>query len=119
MSACVPSIQVPSDETQAGSRPLLRSTPTQLDRPTLPSGLDILNALPLTLDAVEYRVPIGESLRRIGVRIDAKELDLQLPDDDVGDILVGLSKLAIGPVQGKRRGNEKTDKRDGDNAQCQ
>jgi len=42
-----------------------------------------------------------------------------VPDDQIGDMLVGLSKLAKGPVQRKRRGHQKTGKGDGDHAQGQ
>src|SRR5918996_5031959 len=88
-----------------------------LVRPSI--GLDVLDALARILDVVNDGVPIGEPRRRIGVRVDAKELDLEVPADEIGEVLVGLSQLAIGIVKRKRRGNQETDEGDGDNAQCQ
>ena len=81
--------------------------------------LDVLYALARALDALRHRGPIGELPLQGGVRLDAEQLVLQQPDDDVGGILIDLSSVAIGPQQRQRRRNEETGKGDGHDPQRQ
>ena len=51
--------------------------------------------------------------------IDARQLDLQLPDENVGDVLVDVANVAIGAEQRNGRRDEKANKGDGHNSQRQ
>ena len=74
---------------------------------------------PATLDALRDRGPVGELPLQGGVRLDAEQLVLQQPDDDVGGILIDVSGVAKRPQQRQRRRNEKTGKGDGHDPQRQ
>ena len=109
----------PARKTRPAERCRRVATPTQLDRPTLPSGSMYWMHWPALWTRSATGVPIGELPLQVDVRLDAKQLDLQLPDDDVGDVLIDLSSVAIGPEQRERRRNEKTGKGDGHDPQRQ
>ena len=78
-----------------------------------------MNALTCTLDQRAYRIPIRKPCRQVDARVDAKQLHLQLPDDDVGDIFIDSSNIAIASEQRERRRDEKTNQGDGHNPQRQ
>jgi hypothetical protein len=82
-------------------------------------SLGILDALTRRLRAGRYRLPVGKPRPQIDVGIDAKQLHLQLPGDDVGESLVCVANLAIGPDEGDRGGDDKAEERHGYDPQRQ
>ena len=87
--------------------------------PDVSVRLDVLQALARALEDFSHRIQIGEAGRHIVDRGDARQLDLQLADEDVGDMLVELAYFAIGAEQREGRRDHKADKRDCHNSQRQ
>src|SRR5437016_2328621 len=94
--------QPPTQRYEPGRRLHVASMDTDAARSAQTAvRLEKTDALSCAEHAVNHRVQIGEPRKRIKTGVDAIELDLKLPVDDIGEPFIGLPNIAVGPEQRK------------------